>query len=63
MKDIDTLVKVIHQIELILADHVQPGHTSDPEGIIDRIFVVMDQYDAVKAADRIQAGYGLRVVR
>jgi hypothetical protein len=32
MRDVDTLVKVIHQIELILAEHVEPGQLSDPEG-------------------------------
>ena len=62
MRDADTLAKVIHEIELILADHIEPGHTSDPKDIIDRIFVVMEAYDAVKAADRIEAGYGPRVV-
>jgi hypothetical protein len=40
VRDIEALAIVIHQIELILADHIEPGHTSDPEGIIDRIFVV-----------------------
>jgi hypothetical protein len=63
MRDADTLAKVIHQIELILADHIEPGHFCDPEATIHRIFAVMETYDAVKAADRIEAGYGLRVVK
>jgi hypothetical protein len=40
---------VINQIELILADHIEPGHFSDPDSIIDRIISVMDEYDAVKS--------------
>jgi hypothetical protein len=59
MRDADTLAKVIHQIELILADHIEPGHFCDPEATIHRIFAVMEAYDA----DRIEAGYGLRVVK
>jgi hypothetical protein len=63
MRDADTLAKVIHEIELILADHIEPGHSSDAARAIHRIFVVMEAYDAVKAADRIEAGYGPRVVK
>jgi hypothetical protein len=56
-------VKVIQQIDLILAEHVEPGHLSDPQDTINRIFAVMDKHDAVKAADRIEAGFGLRVMK
>jgi hypothetical protein len=63
MTDIETLIKVIHQIELILADHVEPGYLRDPYRTIGRIFTVMDEHDAVKAVDRLQAGYAVRVVK
>jgi hypothetical protein len=64
MTDIETLVKVVQQIHSILSDHIEPEFSSDRDGTIDRIFTVMDQYSAIQAADRINAGYGLlRVVK
>jgi hypothetical protein len=63
MRDVDVLVKAIQQIDLILAEHIEPGHLSDPQDTIDRIFAVMDKNGAVNAADRIEAGFGLRVVK
>ncbi len=63
MSDVNTLVKVIQQIELILSDHIELGYASYPEATIERIITVMNKYDAVSAADRIEAGHRLRVVK
>jgi hypothetical protein len=45
------------------AYHIESGQARDPESTIDRIFTVMDENKAVAAADRLQAGFGLRVVK
>jgi hypothetical protein len=63
MRDIDVLVKVILEIELILDEHIEPGHLSNLADTLDRIFAVMDENNATAAAERILAGYGLRVVK
>jgi hypothetical protein len=64
MRDVDALVKVVQRIELILSDHIeQPRSITDAEETVERIVTVMDQYDAIRAAERIEAGYGqFRVV-
>jgi hypothetical protein len=63
MRDIDVLVKVILEIELILDEHIEPGHLSNLADTVDRIFAVIDENGATAAAKRIQAGYGVRVVK
>jgi hypothetical protein len=58
MRDVDALVKVVQQMALILSDHIeQPWSITDAEETVERIFTVMDQYDAVRASERIEAGY------
>jgi hypothetical protein len=64
MRDVDTLVQTIRQIEMILSEHIEPGHSQDAAVTVERIFLVMDQHDAAGAADRLAAGFGvLRVVK
>jgi hypothetical protein len=63
MRDVDTLVETIQRIELILAEHIEPGHKSDPQETIDRIFLTMDALEAPAAAERLASGHGLRIVK
>jgi hypothetical protein len=63
MRDVDVLTDVIEQIELILAEHIEPGHPQDAADTIDRIFRAMDRNEVGAAVERIKSGYGqLRVV-
>jgi hypothetical protein len=63
MRDVDLLVEVIEQIEIILGEHIEPGHRRDCTAAIDRIFRVMVRNDLVAAVERVKSGFGqLRVV-
>jgi hypothetical protein len=51
MRDVDTLVETIQRIEWILAEHIEPGHKSDPQETIDHIHLTMDALEAPAAAE------------
>jgi hypothetical protein len=62
MRDVDIVAQAILDIELVLRVHLESGHGQAAQQIIDRIFMV-DERDAVRAAERLKAGCGLRVVK
>jgi hypothetical protein len=57
MRDVDALVETIQRIELILAEHIEPGHKSDPQETIDRIF---SRWMLLKPQRRGAPGIGAR---
>jgi hypothetical protein len=60
----EILAKVILDIDLVLAEHIQPYRTEDPHGALGEILTILVQAKAVEVADRVQAGYGrLRLVK
>jgi hypothetical protein len=63
MRDVDIVAQAILDIELVLRVHLESGHGQAAQQIIDRIFMVLDERDAVRAAERLKAGCGLRVVK
>jgi hypothetical protein len=63
MRDVDIVAQAILDIELVLEDHLKPGHRQEPQQIINRIFLVLDEHDAILAAERLKSGYGLRIVK
>jgi hypothetical protein len=64
MRDIDALVQTVREIELILAEHIEPGHRQDCAATVDRIFAAMDRHNVTGAVERLEAGFGvLRVVK
>jgi hypothetical protein len=58
-------IRALLDIERALADDVgYLGEPRDPRLVHDQILRVMDNADAVRAAERIQAGFsGLKVVK
>jgi hypothetical protein len=60
----DILAKVILDIDLVLAEHIQPYRTEDPHGTLEKILTILVQANAVEIADRVHAGYGrLKLVK
>lgn len=53
MRDSDTLAKVLLEIEMLLAVHLQP-EGPDAAHTLDRIFLPIDSQRAVEAAERVQ---------
>jgi hypothetical protein len=63
MRDVDIVAQAILDIELLLRVHLEPGQPLAAQQIIDRLFMVLDGRDAVLTAERLKAGYKLRVVK
>ena len=62
MRDVDVLIQVFVEIEMILAEHIQPGHQQDPEAVIEGIFRVMDRADVSAAVERLRSDVRRRQV-
>ena len=57
-------IKAILDIEKVLTDELNCVGKSRNPGLVEDLLLVMDKTDAVRAAERIQAGYsGLKVVK
>ncbi|ABE64046.1 hypothetical protein Nham_3314 [Nitrobacter hamburgensis X14] len=57
-------IKAILDIEKVLTDELNCVGKSRNPGLVEDLLLVMDKADAVRAAQRIQAGYsGLKVVK
>jgi hypothetical protein len=60
----EILAKVILDIDWVLAQHIQPYRTEDPQLALEEIMIVMSEAKAVEIAERVLAGYtGPRLVK
>jgi hypothetical protein len=60
----DILAKAILDIDLVLAEHIQPYQTQDPHRALERILTILVEAHAVEIAERVQVGYGrLKLVK
>lgn len=57
MTNAEILAQVILDIEMALAEHLEPGHTQDAAELVDRILTVMDEAKAIQVAERVKAGF------
>jgi hypothetical protein len=54
MNDVELVAKVMREIEIILAKHIEPDHVQDPEGAVNEIFDAMDQPGVQAAVRRLR---------
>ena len=58
MTNAEIIAKVILDIDLVLADHVQPYRTEDPHRALEKILTILVEAQAVEIAERVRGGYG-----
>ena len=60
----EILAKAILDIELAIAENLQPGHTQYPQRALEQILAIIDGTKAIEATERVQKGFtGLRLVK
>ena len=62
MTDQQILIEAIERAGVIIAEHLDPRITSDPERTINGLITVLDTPEVAGAIKRSKAGYGLRLV-
>jgi|SwirhisoilCB2_FD_contig_31_28438394_length_235_multi_3_in_0_out_0_1 hypothetical protein len=58
MTNAEILAKVILDIDLVLAEHIEPYRTEDPYGALEKILTILVHARAVEIAERVGAGSG-----
>ena len=62
MKDQAIVVTALNEAALIIGDHLEPG-PKDPIATINRLIEVLDNQELAAAIERMEKGYGLKVVK
>jgi hypothetical protein len=62
IRDAETVAKAVLDLELFLADYLQPG-PRDANKTLEQIVELLDKRDVIAAAERIIAGQGLHLVK
>jgi hypothetical protein len=60
--DQQLILDAVDKAQRILADYIEPG-PRNPEGTIEELREALARPELVDAAQRVRAGYGLRVVK
>jgi hypothetical protein len=61
--DQQILIDVIEKAGVVIAEHIDPRITSDPEQTISRLIAVLDTQEVAGTVKRLKAGFGLKVVK
>jgi hypothetical protein len=62
MTDQELVVATLRQVGLIIAEQLEPG-TYDADEAITQLVAVLDTQELADAMNRLERGYGLRVVK
>jgi len=62
MTDQELVLSALRQVGLIIAEHLELGMT-DADEVITRLVAVMDTNELAEAINRLERGFGLRVVK
>ena len=57
MTNAEILAKAILDIELVIAENLQPGHTRYPQRALEQILAIIDETKAIEAAERVHKGF------
>lgn len=57
MTNAEVLAQVILDLELVIAQHLELGHTRDAAELVDRILEIMEEAKAIQVAERVKAGF------
>jgi hypothetical protein len=62
MTDQELVLSVVRQVDLIIAEHLESGMT-DADEAITQLVTVLDTAELADAINRLERGFGLRVVK
>jgi hypothetical protein len=62
MIDQELVLSALRQAGRIIAEHLEPGHR-DAEETISKLIAVLDSQELAAAMNRLESGFGLRVVK
>ena len=62
MTDQELIFSALRQVGLIVAEHLETP-TSDADEVITQLVAVLDTEELAAAMNRVERGYGLRVVK
>jgi alpha-D-ribose 1-methylphosphonate 5-triphosphate synthase subunit PhnH len=54
MSDVELVASTMHEIEIILSEHVEPDHVQDAEGAVNKIFDAIDRPGVQAAVRRLR---------
>jgi hypothetical protein len=63
MTDQKILIEAIEEAGTVIAAHIEPGHTGDPQQTINHLVAALDTQEVAGAIKRLKAGFGLKVVK
>lgn len=63
MTDQELTLKALNDAAEIIAAYLEPGHPRNAEATLDRLIVLLGNQQLAEAVDRLEAGFGLRVVK
>jgi hypothetical protein len=62
MTDQELIFSALRQVGLIVAEHLEPGAAHADE-VITQLIAVLDTQELAAAMNRVERGYGLRMVK
>ena len=62
MTDQELVLSALRQVGLIIAEHLELGMT-DADEVVTRLVAVLDTNELAEAINRLERGFGLRVVK
>jgi hypothetical protein len=63
MKDQAIVLAALNEAGLIIGGYLEPGHPRDPVATINRLIAVLDSQKLAAAIERMEKGYGLKIVK
>lgn len=63
MTDQELIIVALKDARRIIAEHLEPGRTRDPEETITRLVRSLDRPEIARAIERLESGQGLRGVK
>jgi hypothetical protein len=63
MTDQEIAVAALRTAGQIIAKYVEPGHPRDAEATLNRLIELLDAQELAAAIERLEKGFGLRVVK
>ena len=62
MTDQELIFSALRQVGLIVAEHLESG-SADADEVITQLIAVLDTQELAAAMNRVERGYGLRMVK
>jgi hypothetical protein len=63
LTDQEVIIFALKDAGRIIAEHLKPGRTRDPEETVTRLIRTLDRPEITRAIERLESEQGLRVVK